>query len=41
VYGVTAGLFVTGTDARDDLYTNPFGKNIADTRVVAFVQKTF
>jgi uncharacterized protein (TIGR02001 family) len=41
VYGLTAGLFVTGTDARDDLYTNPFGKNIADTRWVVFIQKTF
>jgi hypothetical protein len=38
---VTAGLFVTGTDARDALYTNPFGRKIADTQFVAYVQKTF
>lgn len=41
VYGLTAGVFVTGTDAKTELYTNPFGKKIADTQVVAFVQKTF
>ena len=41
VLGVTAGLFVTGTDANDSLYTNAFGKRIADTQVVGFVQKTF
>lgn len=41
VLGVTAGLFVTSTDANDALYTNAFGKKIADTQVVGFVQKTF
>ncbi|MDQ6620329.1 MAG: TorF family putative porin [Pseudomonadota bacterium] len=40
-YGVTAGLFATGTNAKDELYTNPFGRKIAGTQVVAFVQKTF
>ncbi len=39
--GVTFGLFVTDTNANKDLYTNPFGKKIADTQVVGYVQKTF
>ncbi len=41
IYGLTTGLYVTGTDAHDELYTNPFGKKIADTQVVVYVQKTF
>ncbi|MEP7205395.1 MAG: TorF family putative porin [Casimicrobiaceae bacterium] len=41
IYGVTTGIFVTGTDAKDELYTNPFGKKIADNQVVVYVQKTF
>jgi len=32
---------VTGTDADSALYTNRFGKDISDTQVVGFVQKTF
>jgi len=41
ILGVTAGIFVTDTDANTALYTNPFGKKIADTQVVGYIQKTF
>ena len=41
VYGVTVGLFVTDTNANDALYTNQFGKKIAGTQVVGYLQKTF
>jgi hypothetical protein len=41
VAGFTLGAFVTGTDARGDLYTNRFGRDISRTHVVAFVQKSF
>jgi uncharacterized protein (TIGR02001 family) len=41
VYGVTVGVYYTDTNARQELYTNPFGKKIADSQFVAFVQKTF
>ena len=41
VFGVTAGVFYTDTNAKDELYTNPFGKRIAGTQWVGFVQKTF
>ena len=41
VWGVTVGIFGTGTDAQSSLYTNRFGKNIAANQFVGFVQKTF
>lgn len=41
VWGVTVGMFVSDTNAAKALYTNSFGKKIADTQVVGFVQKTF
>lgn len=41
VLGLTVGLVVTGTDGDSALYTNRFGKNIADTQVVGYIQKTF
>ena len=41
VSGWTVGLAVTGTDADSALYTNRFGKDISDTQVVGFVQRTF
>jgi uncharacterized protein (TIGR02001 family) len=41
VWGVTVGIFGTGTDATSALYTNRFGKNIAANQFVGFVQKTF
>jgi len=39
--GLTVGVYVTGTDAQSSLYTNRFGKDISDTQVVGYVQKTF
>src|SRR5690349_10524271 len=41
VWGVTVGIFGTGTDATSSLYTNRFGKNISGNQFVGFVQKTF
>jgi uncharacterized protein (TIGR02001 family) len=41
VYGVTLGIFYTDTNAKDQFYTNPFGKKIADSQFVGFIQKTF
>ena len=41
VWGVTVGIFGTGTNATSSLYTNRFGKNIAANQFVGFVQKTF
>jgi uncharacterized protein (TIGR02001 family) len=39
--GYTVGVFVTGTNANSAAYTNRFGKDISDTQVVGFVQRTF
>ncbi len=41
IYGVTVGIFGTGTDAEDAPYTNIYGKNIAGNQFVGYVQKTF
>ena len=41
IYGVTAGVFVTGTDGEAAAYTNRFGRDTSDTQFVAYVQKTF
>jgi uncharacterized protein (TIGR02001 family) len=41
LYGVTLGIFYTDTNADDVLYTNPFGKKIANNQFVGFIQKTF
>ncbi len=41
VWGVTVGIFGTGTDAESAFYTNRFGKNIAANQFVGFIQKTF
>lgn len=41
VFGVTVGIFGTGTDAERDGYTNRFGKNISSDQFVGYVQKTF
>jgi uncharacterized protein (TIGR02001 family) len=41
VSGYTVGLVGTGTDAKNEFYTNPYGKNIAGGQFVAYVQKTF
>lgn len=39
VYGVTVGIFGTGTDAEPD--TSGFGKNAASYQFVGYVQKSF
>jgi len=41
LWGVTVGIFGTGTDAESAAYTNRFGKNISDNQFVGFIQKTF
>jgi hypothetical protein len=41
IYGVTVGIYGTGTNATDTLYTNPYGRNIAANQFVGFIQKTF
>jgi uncharacterized protein (TIGR02001 family) len=41
IYGVTAGIYGTGTNAQSASYTNIYGKNIAANQFVAYAQKTF
>jgi uncharacterized protein (TIGR02001 family) len=41
VYGLTVGVYFTDTNAKTDLYTNAFGKQIAKNQFVGFIQKTF
>jgi len=41
VYGLTVGLYGTGTNAQDKYYTNLYGKNISAGQFVVYVQKTF
>jgi uncharacterized protein (TIGR02001 family) len=41
IYGLTVGIYGTGTDAQDQYYTNIYGKNISKNQFVAYVQKTF
>ena len=41
VYGVTVGIYGTGTNAQDQYYTNGYGKNISANQFVGFIQKTF
>jgi len=41
LYGVTLGIYVSDTNANQALYTNPYGKKLADTQFVGFIQKTF
>jgi uncharacterized protein (TIGR02001 family) len=41
VWGVTLGIFGTGTDAESAFYTNRYGKNVAANQFVGFIQKTF
>ena len=36
-----AGWHVTGTDADDALYTNPFGNKVADDTVALTITKAF
>jgi uncharacterized protein (TIGR02001 family) len=41
IYGLTVGIFGTGTNAQDAPYTNIYGKNIAGNQFVGYIQKTF
>jgi uncharacterized protein (TIGR02001 family) len=41
IYGLTVGIYGTGTNAQDAYYTNIYGKNISKSQFVAYVQKTF
>ena len=41
VYGVTVGIFGTGTDAESAAYTNRFGKDTSNSQFVGYIQKTF
>ena len=41
VYGVTVGIYGTGTNAQDQRYTNVYGKNTRADQFVGFIQKTF
>jgi uncharacterized protein (TIGR02001 family) len=41
IYGVTVGIYGTGTDAQQQYYTNIYGKDISRGQFVAYVQKTF
>ncbi len=41
VYGVTVGIYGTGTNAQAQYYTNVYGKDISRGQFVAYVQKTF
>jgi uncharacterized protein (TIGR02001 family) len=41
IYGVTVGIFGTGTNAEDAPYTNIYGKNTAGNQFVGYIQKTF
>jgi uncharacterized protein (TIGR02001 family) len=41
IYGVTVGIYGTGTNAQSSAYTNNYGTNIAKDQFVGYVQKTF
>lgn len=41
IYGVTVGVYGTGTNAQDAPYTNMYGKNTAASQFVGYIQKTF
>jgi uncharacterized protein (TIGR02001 family) len=41
VYGLTVGIYGTGTNAQDAAYTNIYGRNISGNQFVGYVQKTF
>ena len=41
VYGVTVGAYYTDTNANQALYTNAYGKKLADSQFVGYIQKTF
>jgi hypothetical protein len=41
VYGLTVGIYGTGTNAQQQYYTNIYGKDISRGQFVAYIQKTF
>jgi len=41
IYGLTVGLYGTGTNAQDAPYTNIYGRNISKGQFVGYIQKTF
>src|SRR5262245_23953294 len=41
IFGLTVGIYGTGTNANSQYYTNNYGRNIASNQFVAYVQKTF
>ena len=41
IYGVTVGLYGTGTNAQGQYWTNIYGKDTSKSQFVAYVQKTF
>jgi len=41
IYGLTVGIYGTGTNAKSQYYTNTYGKNLADNQFVGYIQKTF
>lgn len=41
IYGLTVGIYGTGTNAQASAYTNIYGKDISKSQFVAYVQKTF
>ena len=38
---MTLGIYGTGTNAQDAVYTNIYGKNISANQFVGYIQKTF
>jgi uncharacterized protein (TIGR02001 family) len=41
VYGITVGIYGSGTNAQDSFYTNVYGKNTSANQFVGYIQKTF
>jgi uncharacterized protein (TIGR02001 family) len=41
LWGVTVGIYGTGTNAQEAAYTNIYGKNISANQFVGYMQKTF
>ncbi len=41
IYGLTVGIYGSGTNAQDAAYTNVYGKNISANQFVGYLQKTF
>ena len=41
VFGLTVGVYYSDTNANNALYTNQYGKKLADSQFVGFIQKTF